>query len=66
MLDRIIAAVRSYLRALYPPALRPLTSAQRNAQIRDLAARGEAQSDIASAFGLSPQRVFQIVHGRNH
>lgn len=38
----------------------------RNARIRERFALGEALSDLAREFGISPQRVYQIVRGRNH
>ena len=34
----------------------------RNERIRLRFADGQALSDLARAFGLSPQRIFQIVH----
>ena len=37
---------------------------KRNAEIRAQYAHGESLSRLAEAFGISPQRVHQIVHGR--
>jgi hypothetical protein len=42
-----------------------LTTAQRNNLIRERYAAGEKISELARAFGISPQRIFQIVRGRN-
>ncbi len=36
----------------------------RNQQIRDRYDAGESLSDLAKAFGISPQRISQIIHGR--
>jgi hypothetical protein len=39
-----------------------LTTQQRDQIIRDRYSRGEAISDLAREYGISPQRVFQIVN----
>lgn len=38
----------------------------RNEAIRHRYAKGESLSDLASEYGISPQRVYQIVHWRHH
>jgi hypothetical protein len=38
----------------------------RNERIRERYALGEALSELAREFGISPQRVYQIVQGKNH
>ncbi|MDK3160759.1 helix-turn-helix domain-containing protein [Kamptonema cortianum] len=37
----------------------------RNERIRQRYATGEALSDLAREYGISPQRVYQIVRNRN-
>ncbi|MFC1960689.1 hypothetical protein ACFLYO_08260 [Chloroflexota bacterium] len=39
---------------------------ERNQLIRSRFAAGEGISDLAWQFDLSPQRVHQIVHSKNH
>lgn len=39
---------------------------RRDDVIRRRYTAGETLSDLARAYGLSPQRVYQIVHGRQH
>ena len=38
--------------------------AERNAEIRARYKAGESVSELAAAFGISEQRVSQIIHGR--
>jgi hypothetical protein len=40
------------------------TKCQRNEEIRERHAQGESLSRLADVFGLSPQRVLQIVQGQ--
>lgn len=42
-----------------------LTTRQRNEQLRARVANGERISDLAREYGISPQRVDQIVHFRS-
>ena len=41
---------------------RKLQPLSRNEQISQRYAEGDSLSDLASAFAISPQRVYQIVH----
>lgn len=60
-MGRLIAAIRRFIHRLYP-ALQPrLTKQQRDVLIRVRHAAGEALSDLAREFGISPQRAWQIV-----
>jgi len=43
----------------------PQVRRNRNEIIRDRFASGEALTDLANEFEISPQRIFQIVHHRN-
>ena len=52
------------LRALPSPPDPTLTTRERNIIIRARYAAGETQAQLARDFGLSPQRVHQIVHNR--
>jgi hypothetical protein len=38
----------------------------RNQHIQQLYAKGELMSDLSKMFGVSPQRISQIVHGQHH
>jgi len=38
-----------------------LTTGQRDTRIRERYSQGEALSDLARNYGISPQRVFQII-----
>lgn len=38
----------------------------RDALIRKRHAKGEALSDLAREYGISPQRVYQIIRKQNH
>jgi hypothetical protein len=42
-----------------------LTIAKRNVLIKQRFEEGESLTDIAVDFDISPQRVWQIVHGKN-
>ena len=59
-------AVVSFLSRLYSPLPKPLSAAERNRLICERYKAGESQADLARMFGLSYQRIFQIVRGRNH
>jgi DNA invertase Pin-like site-specific DNA recombinase len=62
-LERIAAAAAHFLDRLYPPASSPRTTAERNAAIRARFEAGESQAALARAYGISYQRIFQIVRG---
>jgi Mor family transcriptional regulator len=59
--------IELYVGILLPPTpvtkLTP-TKCDRNEEIRARHRAGEAISTLAEAFGLTPQRVYQIVQGR--
>jgi Mor family transcriptional regulator len=57
--------VRVLLNLLYPGVSQRMTAANRNHIIRQRFADGEGLSDLAREYGISPQRVYQIVHNRN-
>ena len=40
--------------------------AERNAEIRARNGEGESVGELAAAFGISEQRVSQIIHGRRN
>ena len=64
-MGRLIAAIRRFIRRLYP-ALQPrLTKQQRNVLIRARHAVGETLTDLAREFGISPQRAWQIMREIN-
>jgi Mor family transcriptional regulator len=68
-LSRTIAAVRCLLHRLYDQPLRPDQShitKERNSQILARYAAGETQADLARAFGISYQRIHQIIEARNY
>jgi len=48
------------------PLRKSLTIQQRDNVIRARHAEGEAQADLAREFGISYQRVYQIIRGRSH
>jgi Mor family transcriptional regulator len=56
-------AVQGILSLLYSGFC--LDTQTRNQQIRERYAAGERLSDLAREFGISPQRVYQIVHFRD-
>ncbi len=59
-----MAAARRLLKGLYLRAdAGTLTTAQRNYLIQLRHTAGESQSDLAREYGISPQRVWQIVMG---
>ena len=69
MLSRMISAVARVLQILYSTNSRrnsPLAFHQRNLEIIRRYKAGESQASIARAFGITYQRVYQIVRGRNH
>ncbi|MFC1961359.1 sigma factor-like helix-turn-helix DNA-binding protein [Chloroflexota bacterium] len=51
-------------RNLPKPVLPSLTTRERNIMIRARYAAGESQADLARDFGISYQRVHQIVTGK--
>jgi transposase-like protein len=53
-------AVQHILSILYRN--QPISNKLRDEIIRERYAAGEALSDLAREFGVSPQRVYQIVH----
>jgi len=65
-LVRLREAEQVVLWYLYAPKLRQLTSAERNEQIRQRHGAGESYSELAKAFGLTSQRIGQIIHRRHH
>ncbi len=56
-------AVQGILSLLYSEFR--LDTQARNQQIRERYTAGERLSDLARKFGISPQRVYQIVHFKN-
>ena len=59
---RLNRAAARFLRCLYhSTACAQLTTAQRNKLIQTRQAAGESLSDLAREYGISPQRVWQIV-----
>ncbi len=59
----MIRSVRRTLRLLYPPSpQQQLSIEQRNWLIRQKFEAGEGLSDLARYYGITPQRVYQIVH----
>jgi hypothetical protein len=66
-LDRIAVATARVLQLLYcspTPPETTLTTQERNRRIRELYAAGETLMALAERFGISFQRVHQIVHHR--
>jgi Mor family transcriptional regulator len=71
-LHSLEAAIQTILTRLYagfsfpaqPIARKSPKKTERNAQIRKRFAAGEGISDLGREFGLTPQRVYQIVHRR--
>ena len=66
-LNRVQLAVAHLLKLLYPTPPQPdkaLTFARRNRAIRERYAAGESLSQLARAFGISSQRVQQIIKHR--
>lgn len=62
-LRRMIRSIRKSLRLLYPPSPQiKLSSEQRNMLIRQKYEAGEGLSDLARYYGITPQRVYQILH----
>jgi hypothetical protein len=66
-LSRVQLAVCRLLKLLYPTPPQPdkiLTFAERNRTIRERHGAGESLSQLARAFGISAQRVQQIIKKR--
>jgi len=66
-LNRVQLAVRHLLKLLYPTPAQPdkaLSFAERNQAIRERHEAGESLSQLARAFGISSQRVQQIIKKR--
>lgn len=59
-----VGRVLAQLHALASPPDPALTIRERNIIIRARHAAGVSQADLAREFGISYQRVHQIVHGR--
>jgi hypothetical protein len=55
-------AVQHFLSLLYGVSDSPVDTKARNAVIRQRYQAGEGLSDLGREFGLTPQRVYQIVH----
>ncbi len=67
--QQLTNAVRCLINHLYDStALRnkSLTLEERNSLIRSRYAAGETLQSLAREFGLSFQRIYQIVHGKHH
>ena len=47
-----------------PPILRQKALSARNQRIKRLYAEGELMSDLSREYGISRQRISQIVHGQ--
>ncbi len=66
-LENLAQAVQTVLARLYfaltPPTAAELVKA-RNELIRQRYAAGETLRELSQAFGLSHQRIHQIIHGR--
>ena len=63
-LNRVQLAIRHLLTLLYPTPPQPdssLTFAERNRTIRERHQAGESLRQLARAFGISSQRVQQII-----
>jgi Mor transcription activator family len=71
-LHSLEAAIQIIITRLYavfsfpdkPISQRHVKKSERNAEIRRRFAAGEGLSDLAREYGLTPQRVYQIVHGK--
>ena len=69
-LHNLEAAVQIIVARLYagfsfpeqPISRKQVKKFERNAQIRARFAAGEGLSDLGREYGLSPQRIYQIVH----
>jgi len=67
--NAVSSASFSILKRLYrtpPPPEKALLKTERNKLIRERHAIGETLEHLASEFGISFQRVHQIVHQRYH
>ncbi|MBK9745759.1 MAG: helix-turn-helix domain-containing protein [Chloroflexi bacterium] len=68
-LSRIIKAAHRCLQTVYPhPCTYEMRFAtkQRNELIAQKYQHGQGLSDIAREFGISPQRIYQIIHDKKH
>ena len=71
-LHSLEAAIQTILTRLYagfsfpdkPINQNHVKKSARNTEIRTRFAAGEGLSDLAREYGLTPQRVYQIVHGK--
>ncbi len=63
-LRRIAETVLKFVSLLYPASF--LSTIERNQLIQARYAQGIGLSALAEQFGISPQRVYQIVHGKHH
>jgi hypothetical protein len=71
-LHRLEAAIQSIITRLYAGFSfsdktinrHHIKKSERNTEITARFAVGESLSDIGREFGLTPQRVYQIVHGK--
>jgi Mor family transcriptional regulator len=60
------SALSIILRLLYPPQPKSSLSArERNKIIKARYNAGASQADLAREFGISYQRIYQIVHGKS-
>lgn len=57
-------AVKIILKRLYDQHYKPTVPEIRDAIIRERYAAGERLSDLAREYGISPQRVYQIVNAK--
>ena len=60
----LVTVALQYLYHNPSPRNKSLTIAERDAMIRTRHAAGKSQAELARQFGISYQRVHQIVHGR--
>jgi len=59
-----VAYILARLNAQPSPPDPSLTTRERNIIIRARYAAGDSQAELARLFGISYQRVYQIVHGK--
>ena len=68
-LEPISLAVARILRRLHALSVSPdprLSAQERNRIIKSRFDAGESQAELARIFGISYQRIHQIVRGKNH